>query len=99
MNRKIETYSPRSDAILRWSDWTIELTNLHGVDELICPKRRTLLLDGQVWRDDPELAIAHGVAHLDLHLDHMGRSLTRDQENEAQWLALVRLDREPMGER
>ena len=94
--RIVATYNAAADGAMRWPDWRILTTNFHGVTtELLCPSKRAVLVDQEWYEQDPEWAVAHQVAHLDLghHLD-LGRPYTSEDEAQADWLAQLRLDRE-----
>lgn len=99
-HREIEEYDPRSDAALKWPGWSLELADLHGVPEIICPLQQVVLVDEREWPEGADYAFSHALCHLDLghHLSDQG-TFTAEHEREADWLAQVRLDREPMGER
>ena len=93
MNKTVE-YDPRTDLIDRWPDWRIERTDLHGLDELIAVGKKLILIDTEAYDHDPTFAVAHALAHIDLHRDHLSHLVTIQQEAEATMLADIRLDRE-----
>jgi hypothetical protein len=81
----------------RWPDWRFECRTLPEADEAeaFLPDERLIELDSGYFDDDWELALAHAVAHLDLHLDEATEEeLSRQQCRDATFLADVRLDRE-----
>lgn len=72
-------------------DWRIEVTDLHGLDEVIDTPTRTILIDpkrhGLDWME------AHALSHVEWghHLSPSGGSFTAAQEAEADVLADIRL--------
>jgi hypothetical protein len=91
--RTIERYDPTGDAKRRWPDWHIAVTYLAGIPELIFPDRRLILVDP--GSESKEVARAVAVAHLDLghYLAEQGE-ITTEQQQAAETLAAIRLDRE-----
>lgn len=92
--RDVAPYSPDDDLRLRFPEWDVVRVGDLPVDvgEVMLPKRKTILLSRCIHDADPEYAIAHLIAHLDLH--KIGGPFTKAQEDEARMLALWRLDRE-----
>ena len=90
-----DQYDPAADARLRWPHWKFITTDFHGVTtELLCPSKHTTLMDKAWYDEDPDYALAHQVAHLDLgHHENYGRPYTEADEEEADWLADLRLGR------
>ncbi|GAA1437854.1 hypothetical protein GCM10009616_40330 [Microlunatus lacustris] len=92
--RKNQTYDPASDLAARWPKWRIKLTDLAGVPHIICADHRLLLIDPTAWPEGEEFAATHSIAHLDLGHAAVDGMLSREQEDQADWLAQVRLDEE-----
>ena len=94
--RTILRYDPIADLRARWAGWDIRV--ISGLDddtaEVFLPARRTCLLSRALYSLDPHRLVAHVVAHLDLHRVHVGGQFTPAQEEEAELLAQMRLDRE-----
>lgn len=97
--RQLDRYDPRADLTVRWPGWTVHLTDMHGIDEVIDVPRRVILIDphADTWSDPlvsaEEWAVAHATAHLDLgHAEaEEGRPFTAQQEADADGLARLRL--------
>jgi hypothetical protein len=90
-DRTIDRYDPRVDAAERWPNWTIIATNLGGIPEIICKYRQILLVDPGHDRSE-DMAVAQGIAHLDLgHQDAPG-VFTMDQQWAARAMAAIRMD-------
>lgn len=89
--RAIEPFDPHTHLASRWSEWTVKLTEMHGVNEVFDARRRVILIDPQ---GDEPWALAHAAAHLDLshHLTGEGGPFSPGQEADADWLARINLD-------
>lgn len=87
-------YDPCADFALRWPTWVTHLVALATSDEIFIECERLVLIDMSAYSYDPWFAMAHVVAHLDLHLGLLDDAITPDQESEANTLAAIRLDRE-----
>lgn len=92
--RLIDRYSPMADLGARHPGWDVQLVSDLPSDlgEIFLPKRRTILIARALYEEDPDLAVAHACAHLDLH--RITGAFSRAQEVEADTLADIRLDRE-----
>ena len=57
---------------------------------------RELILesDEEAYVRDPDHAMTHVLAHLDYHLGALGEEITAEQEEEADFIADIRLGRE-----
>ena len=87
--RDLAPYNPHDDATDRWSGWRIYLTDMHGLGELCDPKAQLVVIEPE---PSAEHAVAHAVAHLDLE-HHLTPGAFTDQEcDDADDLALLRLD-------
>lgn len=91
--RTIDTYNPLEDLCAH--GWTLRVVTGLGTDyaEVFLPKRKAILVSKILHDDDPDRLIAHLVAHLDLHPCSIGGSFTAEQEDAAETLAEIRLDR------
>lgn len=88
---QIARHDPHAEMAERWPDWTVRPTALHGIDEVVAPASRLILLDAT--RATWDWAVAHALAHLDLGHHEDGRgAFTFEQEQDADWLARLRLD-------
>lgn len=87
-------YDPGRDAADRYPDWVIRHRPLGGViPEVMCRRRKTILIDsGSAW-PAKRCSLAHAVAHLDLHHEASAHGGTFDKwmEREANGLAAQRL--------
>lgn len=86
-------YEPGKDAATRYPDWVIRHRPLsHGIPEVMCRRRKVILIEsGESWASK-RCSLAHAVAHLDL--DHVATEhgyFDRSQENHANQLAARRL--------
>src|SRR4051812_14281737 len=91
-SRSVERYSPLLDMNARWPGWRVRFASLWGdCDEAFYPDRRLIVLDPG---DDPEWAVAHATAHLDLEHWSVGVAVqfSAEQEADADGLARLRLD-------
>ena len=86
-------YDPGRDAAERYPDWVIRHRPLGGViPEVLCRRRKTILIDaGSSW-PEKRCSLAHAVAHLDLdHPAAATATFERWMEAEANGLAARRL--------
>lgn len=83
-------YDPKTDALVR--GWTWVVTDL-DCDEQVCPNKQRIYLSFESASSDQEMALAHALAHVDLHALLTVAEFTLDQEKEAEDLALLRLGR------
>lgn len=90
--RETAKFDPKQALCERWPEWTVYLTKLHGVNEVINSPRRLILIDADDGGAD--WALAHALAHLDLehHLSGPGGEFSKEQEGQADWLARIWLD-------
>lgn len=90
-SRSVERYSPLLDMNARWPGWRILFAPLGDCDEAFYADRRLIVLDPG---DDPEWAVAHATAHLDLEHYAVGIDVefSPEQEADADGLARLRLD-------
>ena len=79
--RPVLSYDPLADMRDRWPDWRFECRTLPDADEAeaFLPDERLIELDSGYFDDDWELALAHAVAHLDLHLESLPESFSDQQ--------------------
>ena len=91
--RTIDAYDPLADLSER--GWKLRIVTGLGTDyaEVFLPSRKAILVSKILHDDDRDRLIAHLVAHLDLHEVHIGGPFTLEQEDEAETLAEIRLDR------
>ena len=59
-------YDPGADAARRFPDWVIRHRPLGGIPEVMCRRRRTILIDSGTSWPQKRCSLAHAVAHLDL---------------------------------
>jgi hypothetical protein len=93
-SRELVAFDPLQDWSSRWSAWKLRLTPLPGdCNERFYPDSREVHIDPA---GDPEWAVAHATAHLDLrhHLVALD-GFTPEQEADADGLARLRLDMNP----
>jgi hypothetical protein len=83
-----DIYSPWDDAGARLEDWIIEHVSLGGLIEVMCWKRKVILLESDRTVAQRRSDLAHAIAHVDL-----GHRLALDRKNEqaADRLAAKRL--------
>lgn len=86
-------YHPGRDAAERFPEWVIRHRPLsHGIPEVMCRRRKVILIeDKQSW-PEKRCSLAHAVAHLDLgHQATSHGTFDRRQEDHAHQLAARRL--------
>ncbi|TDT31141.1 uncharacterized protein DUF955 [Naumannella halotolerans] len=84
------TYDPGRDAAERYPDWVIRHRPLGGIPEVLCRRRKVILIDRAQGWPAKRSALAHALAHLDL--GHTGHHALDDlNEHEAELLAARRL--------
>lgn len=86
-------YDPGRDAAERYPEWVIRHRPLGGVvPEVMCRRRKTILIDsGSSW-PEKRCSLAHAVAHLDLGHQAAGtNTFERWMEAQANGLAARRL--------
>lgn len=86
-------YDPGHDAARRYPDWVIRHRRLsHGIPEVMCPRRKVILIEHADDWPTKRCSLAHAVAHLDLHHTVTPAGVfDRDHEEEANQLAARRL--------
>lgn len=84
-------YDPGADAALRHPDWVIRHRNLHGVPEVLCLRRRVILIEDTHDRASRRCNLAHAIAHIDLAHEATSGHLSKRQELAADRLAARRL--------
>lgn len=90
--RRALTYDPGADAADRYPDWVIRHRDLRGIPEVLCRRRKVILIDHADHWPVKRCSLAHAVAHLDLgHSQLVAGLFERDQENAANQLAARRL--------
>jgi hypothetical protein len=71
-------YDPFADLAERWPSWRIQRKPLPDAAEAFLWDEQIIELDSDYFNEDPRLAVAHAVAHLDLHSDTMPEVFTYD---------------------
>lgn len=96
--RTINIYDPIIDLGRRHPEWTVLISRLHGIGEVVDFSKRLLLIDPDPGRE--VYGVAHVLAHLDLgHVKACGGgAFTKQQERDADWLARLRLDEQEQRE-
>lgn len=85
-------YDPGADAAARFPDWVIRHRPLGGViPEVLCPRRKTILIASDDEWPAKRCSLAHAVAHLDLKHQGGHGLLEGWMEAEANGLAAKRL--------
>lgn len=86
-------YDPGRDAAERYPDWVIRHRPLsHGIPEVMCQRRKVILIEQSSDPSKKRCSLAHAVAHLDLHHTSSGSGFfDRRQEAQANGLAAIRL--------
>lgn len=86
-------YEPGRDAAERYPDWVIRHRPLsHGIPEVLCARRKVILIESEDSWPAKRCSLAHAVAHLDLgHTTLPAGVFERNQEIEANQLAIRRL--------
>lgn len=86
-------YDPERDAGLRYPEWLVAHVDLGGVvPEVLCRRRRVILLDRGLDPAGARSSLAHALAHLDLgHAETLAGFFERREERAADDLAARRL--------
>lgn len=88
-------YDPITDLLERWPGWRFECRPLdEDTAAAFVLEGKLIELDSESFDCDWELALAHAIAHLDLHMDPMPRRLSDQQCIDADLYAEIGLDRE-----
>lgn len=61
-----ERYHPWEDAGRRYGDWRIRRCNLNGLHEVMCVRRKVILLEANRTKWERRCDLAHALAHIDL---------------------------------
>lgn len=86
-----DRYDPGADAASRLADWVIRHRDIAPIPEVLCVRRKVILLDASLSLAVRRSALAHAIAHVDLgHVPESGRQ-GRRYEREADRLAAERL--------
>jgi len=86
-----DPYDPGADMLARYPGWVVRWRRIAPVPEVLCVRRRVVLVDRDGDSPTRRCALAHAVAHIDLgHLPDSGRQ-GRRYEGEADLLAAQRL--------
>jgi hypothetical protein len=84
-------YDPGADMAERYPEWVVRHKRIAPIPEVLCVRRKVVLVDTEGDRSARRCALAHAVAHIDLdHLPDSGRT-GRKYEREADELAARRL--------
>lgn len=88
-----EKYEPGRDAAERYPDWVIRHRPLsHGIPEVLCRRRKVILIESKDDWPSKRCSLAHAVAHLDLEHDVAATGhFDRIQEAEADQYAARKL--------
>lgn len=87
----VEHYNPGADMAERYPEWVVRHKRIAPVPEVLCVRRKVVLVDTDADRACRRSALAHAVAHIDLgHVPQSGRT-GRRYEYEADVLAARRL--------
>ena len=78
----------------RWPGWRFEVRHDLEAAEIISTDGQLVEFEAEYFNEDPTMALAHFIAHLDLHLEQLPDELSDEQCIHADFLAEVRLDRE-----
>jgi Zn-dependent peptidase ImmA (M78 family) len=86
-------YDPGHDAAVRYPDWVIRHRPLsHDIPEVMCRRRKVILIEAKHSWAEKRCSLAHAVAHLDLgHTSNTAGIFDRDQEEHANQLAARRM--------
>jgi hypothetical protein len=88
----MKVYDPGEDMAERYPTWVVRSRPLGAVPELLCRRRRVILLDDRLRDAERRCALAHAVAHLDLgHWQTMDQRAETREEQAADDLAAERL--------
>lgn len=86
------TYDPGADAAVRYPDWVIRHRKLGGIPEVLCRRRRVILINSAHTWAAKRSSLAHAVAHLDLgHAETTAGFFEKREEREADQMAARRL--------
>lgn len=64
--REVAVYSPWEDVGGRLSEWVIEHTSLRGLHEVMCWRRKVILLERDRTVAQRRSDLSHAIAHIDL---------------------------------
>lgn len=93
--RPIVRYDPVREAAERWSDWVIEEKKMKDRSERFLPDEQIVIVDINQFGGDRAWAWAHVLVHLENgDYDTDARWITDEQEDLADWIVMLRLDRE-----
>lgn len=86
-----EPYDPGADMARRYPEWVVRHKRIAPIPEVLCVRRKVVLVDTEADRACRRSALAHAIAHIDLgHVPESGRT-GRRYEMEADTLAAERL--------
>ena len=71
-------YDPWADLEERWPGWRLERKPLPDAAEAYLWDEHIIELDADYFNEDPQIAVAHAVAHLDLHSEDQPEVFTWD---------------------
>lgn len=80
----------------RYPDWVVRHKRIAPIPEVLCVRRKVVLVDTEAHRSARRCALAHAVAHIDLgHVPESGRAGRRYEDHADQLAArrLIPLDR------
>lgn len=84
-------YEPGGDAGKRYPDWVIRHRALGGIPEVLCRRRKVILIETGMTSAERRCALAHAIAHLDLDHQEARRAFEAREERHADHLAARRL--------
>ena len=86
------SYDPGADAAARYPDWVIRHRQLGGIPEVLCRRRKVILINNAHTWPAKRSSLAHAVAHLDLgHATTASAYFEKREERDADQLAARRL--------
>jgi len=92
----IGAYHPWHDAGERHGDWIIRRTSLDGLLEVMCRRRKVILLERNRTKWERRCDLAHAIAHIDLgHTDRFDR---KTEQAAVRHAAKMLIDLEPLGD-
>jgi Zn-dependent peptidase ImmA (M78 family) len=91
------TFDPWAYAGDTYPDWVIRFDHLHGIPEIMCWRRRVILLEREHGRDRRRCSLTHAIGHIEL--EHRGGEFDTKSEAAAnRWAAKMLIDLEVLAD-
>lgn len=91
----LTAFDPWSYVGARYPDWVVRFDHLHGIPEIMCWRRKVILLERDGNRNSRRCSLTHAIGHIELK--HRGSAFDTKEELAAdRWKAKMLIDLKPL---